>query len=144
MSVTLILRAQTPADIFIGVTLTSTILITLTLSFGHETGLLPFAGTRIQNHYGTTMVSFQILRYDIVLALLRLAQAFIDTPSPFTMKFPRADIHELLTPDLLHQLIKGMFKDRLISWVEEYLKLTHGPSGGAAILDEIDHQYVRF
>ena len=60
------------------------------------------------------------------------------------MKFLRVDIHELLTPDLLHQLVKGMFKDHLVSWVEEYLKLTHRPLGGAAILDEIDHRYVRF
>ncbi|KAJ6617835.1 hypothetical protein B0H10DRAFT_2218222 [Mycena sp. CBHHK59/15] len=26
---------------------------------------------------------------------------------PFTWTFPRADIHELLSPDLLHQVIKG-------------------------------------
>ncbi|KAF8806485.1 hypothetical protein BYT27DRAFT_7224251 [Phlegmacium glaucopus] len=40
---------------------------------------------------------------------------------PFTANFPRADIHELLTPDLLHQLIKGTFKDHLVTWVGEYL-----------------------
>ncbi|KAI9453726.1 hypothetical protein HD554DRAFT_2169350 [Boletus coccyginus] len=38
---------------------------------------------------------------------------------PFTAHFPRADIHELIAPDLLHQLIKGTFKDHLVSWVNE-------------------------
>ncbi|KAG1904171.1 uncharacterized protein F5891DRAFT_1126616 [Suillus fuscotomentosus] len=41
---------------------------------------------------------------------------------PFTNDFPRADIHELLSFDLLHQLIKGAFKDHLVDWVAKYLK----------------------
>ena len=41
---------------------------------------------------------------------------------PFTHAFPQADIHELLSPDILHQLIKGTFKDHLVTWVEEYLE----------------------
>lgn len=67
-----------------------------------------------------------------------------DSPitQPFTMKFPRADIHELLTCDLLHQAIKGAFKDHLVVWVEDYLKIMHGPSKAEAILDEIDRRYV--
>ncbi|KAJ3568913.1 hypothetical protein NP233_g5391 [Leucocoprinus birnbaumii] len=40
---------------------------------------------------------------------------------PFTTAFPRADIHELLAPDLLHQIIKGTFKDHLVDWVEKYI-----------------------
>ncbi|KAH9915965.1 uncharacterized protein BXZ73DRAFT_54076 [Epithele typhae] len=44
--------------------------------------------------------------------------------SPFTYSFPRADIHELLTPDLLHQLVKGTSKDHLVAWIEDYIVLT--------------------
>jgi hypothetical protein len=58
------------------------------------------------------------------------------------MQFPRADINELLTPDLLHQAIKGAFKDHLLQWVEDYLKEVYGPSKAEAILDEIDRRYV--
>jgi len=60
---------------------------------------------------------------------------------PFTNNFPRADIHKLLSPNLLHQLIKGTFKDHLVTWVEEYLTLTHGEACAKEILDDIDWQY---
>ena len=59
------------------------------------------------------------------------------------MRFLRVDIHELLTPDLLHQVIKGTYKDHLIQWVEDYLKIVHRPSKGKSILDEIDQWYVK-
>ncbi|OCH89900.1 hypothetical protein OBBRIDRAFT_731772 [Obba rivulosa] len=59
---------------------------------------------------------------------------------PFTTAFPRADIHELLSPDLLHQVIKGTFKDHLVSWVEDYLVLTHGKTEAAAIMADIDRR----
>ena len=29
---------------------------------------------------------------------------------PFPENFPHADIHKLLTPEILHQLIKGVFR----------------------------------
>jgi hypothetical protein len=61
---------------------------------------------------------------------------------PFTHSFPRADIHELLAPDLLHQLIKGMFKDHLVEWVGEYLIQTHGPAAALEIIEDIDHRYA--
>lgn len=61
---------------------------------------------------------------------------------PFTNDFPRADIHELIAPDLLHQVIKGTFKDHLVTWVGEYLLLTHGRKKANHILDDIDHRYL--
>ncbi|KAG0706319.1 hypothetical protein DFH29DRAFT_980397 [Suillus ampliporus] len=45
---------------------------------------------------------------------------------PFTNDFPHADIHELLAPDILHQIIKGAYKDHLVDWVEKYIHRTHG------------------
>jgi hypothetical protein len=61
---------------------------------------------------------------------------------PFTNGFPRADIHELLAPDLLHQVIKGTFKDHLVTWVGQYLVITHGQTRTNKILDDIDRQQV--
>jgi hypothetical protein len=59
---------------------------------------------------------------------------------PFTNDFPQADIHELLAPDLLHQVIKGTFKDHLVDWVKTYLNKTHGKSRANEILDDIDRR----
>ena len=74
------------------------------------------------------------------LSCLRV-YVFIGVSQPFTMNFPRADIHELLTPDLLHQLIKGTFKDHLVEWVKDYLNAVHSASNAEMILDEIDRRY---
>ncbi|KAL1663475.1 hypothetical protein GGF50DRAFT_115990 [Schizophyllum commune] len=57
---------------------------------------------------------------------------------PFTYEFPRANIHELLSPDLLHQVIKGTFKDHLVTWLGEYLVLEYGEKRAKEILDDID------
>jgi len=60
---------------------------------------------------------------------------------PFTNEFPRADIHELIAPDLLHQVIKGTFKDHLVTWVGELLlHIHHSKSRVNQILDDIDHR----
>jgi len=59
---------------------------------------------------------------------------------PFTNDFPRADIHELIAPDILHQLIKGSFKDHLVAWIQEYLTITHGAARGNEVLDDIDRR----
>ncbi|KAH7904887.1 hypothetical protein BJ138DRAFT_1118986 [Hygrophoropsis aurantiaca] len=58
---------------------------------------------------------------------------------PFTNDFPRSDIHQLLAPDLLHQIIKGVFKDHLVDWVERYIKHVHGVDA-PAVMDDIDRR----
>ncbi|KAG6808815.1 hypothetical protein H0H92_002793 [Tricholoma furcatifolium] len=59
---------------------------------------------------------------------------------PFTYSFPRADIHELIAPDLLHQLIKGTFKDHLVTWIIDYIEATHTPNEAAKIIADIDRR----
>lgn len=59
---------------------------------------------------------------------------------PFTNEFPDADIHELIAPDLLHQVIKGVFKDHLILWVEQHLYKVHTPVQAKKMLDDIDYR----
>ncbi|KAJ7144655.1 hypothetical protein C8R44DRAFT_916737 [Mycena epipterygia] len=59
---------------------------------------------------------------------------------PFMRDFPRADIHEMLSSDLLHQIIKGSFKDHLVTWVGEYLYLAHSKAEADGIMDEIDRR----
>lgn len=61
---------------------------------------------------------------------------------PFTNYFPRANIHELLCPDLLHQVVKGTFKDHLVTWVHEYLHTVHGEARANEIIDDIDRRCV--
>ncbi|KAH9484630.1 hypothetical protein JR316_0004112 [Psilocybe cubensis] len=61
---------------------------------------------------------------------------------PFTSSFPRADIHELLAPDLLHQIIKGTFKDHLVDWVTQYINQHHDPPIAKKILADIDRRIV--
>ena len=57
---------------------------------------------------------------------------------PFTASFLCADIHELMAPDLLHQIIKGTFKDNFVEWVGEYLVAEHGGTRVVAIMADID------
>lgn len=59
---------------------------------------------------------------------------------PFTDHFPRADIHEALSPDLLHQVIKGTFKDHLVEWVLEYIKTHHSAHEANMIIDDLDRR----
>jgi hypothetical protein len=50
-------------------------------------------------------------------------------------------IYELISPDLLHQLIKGTFKDHLVEWITKYIGRKHPGTPGKAILDDIDWRY---
>ncbi|KII84506.1 hypothetical protein PLICRDRAFT_117609 [Plicaturopsis crispa FD-325 SS-3] len=59
---------------------------------------------------------------------------------PFTNDFPRAEIVRLIAPDILHQVIKGGFKDHLVTWVGDYLTITHGEARAEEILDDIDRR----
>ncbi|KAG1847593.1 hypothetical protein F4604DRAFT_1975538 [Suillus subluteus] len=59
---------------------------------------------------------------------------------PFTNDFARADIHELIAPDILHQLIKGTFKDHLVDWIEKYLYQMHSKKDAERIMDDIDRR----
>ena len=59
----------------------------------------------------------------------------------FTNDFPWAEIYELLSPDLLHQVIKGGFKDHLVAWVEEYLTVKYRSKKRVAeIMNNIDRR----
>ncbi|KAI0065531.1 hypothetical protein BV25DRAFT_1868788 [Artomyces pyxidatus] len=68
------------------------------------------------------------------------APRFRDQAQPFTDQFPRADIHELLSPDLLHQAVKGTFKDHLVEWVQQYVFANNAAKDAKAIMDDIDRK----
>ncbi|KAJ7261170.1 hypothetical protein C8J57DRAFT_1635845 [Mycena rebaudengoi] len=59
---------------------------------------------------------------------------------PFTTGFSRADIHELISMDLLHQVIKGTFKDHVVDWVEAYIRANHEKAEADRILADIDRR----
>ncbi len=61
---------------------------------------------------------------------------------PFSDDLPHADIHELMAGDLLHQVIKGCFKEHLVDWVFAYIILEHGETVGHGIWGQIDRRYV--
>lgn len=61
----------------------------------------------------------------------------------FTQQFVRADVYELIAPDILHQVVKGVFKDHIVTWNETYLENLADKKLGKAISSEIDLRYVR-
>ncbi|KAI0686190.1 hypothetical protein C8Q76DRAFT_803950 [Earliella scabrosa] len=61
--------------------------------------------------------------------------------TPLTAYSPRADIHELLSPDLLHQLIEGIFKDHIVEWIVEYIRITADSEAEAnRTIEQIDRR----
>ncbi|KAF8259589.1 hypothetical protein EI94DRAFT_1813094 [Lactarius quietus] len=56
------------------------------------------------------------------------------------MAFLRANIHELLAPDLLYQIITGAFKDYVVTWVEKYILQTYPKAQAECILADIDRR----
>ncbi|KAG0692045.1 hypothetical protein DFH29DRAFT_985968 [Suillus ampliporus] len=75
---------------------------------------------------------------DISSSVLQSDFGIVGEVVPFMNDFPRADIHQLIAPDLLHQIIKGCFKDHLVAWVEKYLHHIHGKHEAEHIMDDID------
>ena len=63
-------------------------------------------------------------------------------PQPFMNDFPRANIYELLSLDILHQLIKGTFKDHLVNLITAYIKKSNTVTQGKIILVDIDQRYI--
>lgn len=89
------------------------------------------------------MASLLMSQYVLLLfSQLRLVSSSFPRQQPFTESFPRAEIYELLSPDLLHQLIKGTFKDHLVQWVIAYLNKTYTAREAKRIKDIIDRWYV--
>ncbi|KAF9489508.1 hypothetical protein BDN71DRAFT_1435331 [Pleurotus eryngii] len=57
---------------------------------------------------------------------------------PFTLAFSHANIYEMLSMGLLHQVIKGIFKDHLVEWVVDYINAENSKPDTAQILADID------
>ena len=45
----------------------------------------------------------------------------------------------MISPNLLHQVIKGAFKDRIVNWVMQWLIKTHSEAHVNRLPEDIDH-----
>jgi Plavaka transposase len=81
-----------------------------------------------------------IVGYLIIISIQH--SSLMTRSQPFTSDFPRGNIYQMISPDLLHQVIKGTFKDHLVTWICEYLVIQHGERRAGVILDDIDRRYV--
>ncbi|KAF8258733.1 hypothetical protein EI94DRAFT_1753752 [Lactarius quietus] len=93
----------------------------------------PTAILRSRDHTSALMAAFEDKP-----GVLWDGYGIINYVMPFTTHFPRANIHELLSPYLLHQVIKGMFKVHLVDWVTEYLEAVHTKARAKEILADIN------
>ncbi|KAF8552429.1 hypothetical protein OG21DRAFT_1477771 [Imleria badia] len=80
-----------------------------------------------------------LLVEDIDMGVLWDEYGIVSDLVPFTNDFPRANIYLLLTPDILHQLIKGAFKDHLVEWIEKFIKRNQNRHA-LNVLDDIDQR----
>ena len=101
-----------------------------------SSSVLTLASSGMSMEYGATLL--------LAYSSFPLFLCWHSVLQPFTHGFPCADIHNLLSPDLLHQLIKGVFKDHLVERVNEYLHITHGEARAQEIIQDIDRRLVDF
>ncbi|KAN0133153.1 hypothetical protein V8E53_008877 [Lactarius tabidus] len=71
-----------------------------------DTGGLPHSHEHLKVLFEETTTNVMWDQYSMVSSAL-----------PFMYHFPHSNIYELLAPDLIHQIIKGTFKDHLVAWV---------------------------
>ena len=88
-----------------------------------------------------TMVSLTMLRFMPCLFHFHFGNNMSNS-KPFTTHFPQANIHEMICSDLLHQVIKGTFKDHVIEWIQLWLVKTPGEAHANQILEDIDYQWA--